>query len=253
MRKSWLGLGVLALAAGASAQGVAALSAAARPVLVELFTSEGCSSCPPADAMLARLDAAHMLDGRRVIVLSEHVTYWNRLGWVDPYSQGIFTERQAGYSRALKLDEVYTPQVVVDGQRQLVGGDPAGTAAAVRSLKADAADVLRIAEVAPVAGGLKVKFGFSGRLPAAGADLYAAVADDMDETVVPRGENAGRTLKHVSVVRSLAVVGHVSGDGAEQYVTVPVAGRSAKAQRLVLFAQGLGTGAVLGSDMVALK
>ncbi|MGH9764327.1 MAG: DUF1223 domain-containing protein, partial [Blastocatellia bacterium] len=101
------------------------------PVLVELFTSEGCSSCPPADEVMARLARTQPVPGAEIIALGEHVDYWNRLGWTDPFSSSAFSNRQREYSSAFANDEVYTPQMIVDGQTEFVGSNIAKARAAI--------------------------------------------------------------------------------------------------------------------------
>jgi hypothetical protein len=134
--------------AGATLGATAESSSTAAPVLLELFTSEGCSSCPPADRLLETLDRTHLIAGAEVIVLSEHVDYWDRLGWKDPFSSPQYSARQYEYSRKFHLDGVYTPQLVVDGKVQLVGSDRSGPIAAIERARREQKIAVAISNIA---------------------------------------------------------------------------------------------------------
>lgn len=192
------------------------------PVLVELFTSQGCSSCPSADTLLRQLDAKQPIDGAEVVVLSEHVDYWNRLGWRDPFSSPAFTARQEAYASSLRAQGLYTPQAVVDGAAEVIGNDQPALFAAVRSAAAAAKVALRI-EAAPAGDEtLRVHVGAGAPLPAVPATLVLALAEADLAVKVPRGENASKTLRHTGVVRRLAQRA-LSGAPAPEPVTFDVA------------------------------
>lgn len=194
-----------------SQQTQSAAAAPRQPVLVELFTSEGCSDCPPADALLAKLDTEQSVPGAEAIVLSEHVTYWNHLGWRDPFSFDDIDERQKIYAQQFSLSDVATPQFVVDGAAQVTGADPEklireiGHAAAAPKVAITIGDVHRTPEGA-------VSFTVRAA-PGPKASLVAALAENATRSEVAHGENAGRTLHHVAVVRDLKDFGSSSADG----------------------------------------
>lgn len=183
------------------------------PVIVELFTSEGCSSCPPADALLARMDETQPVDGAEVIPLAMHVDYWNYLGWSDPFSSREFSERQGEYAAAYKKDGVYTPQMIVDGVKEFSGGNERtalqSIAAAARERKAQ----VTIAHLPGRDEGDDV-FGLSVELDkfpkqTEGDPVYVllAVTEGGLSSDVSRGENTGRRLKHAGVVREIKQLG----------------------------------------------
>ena len=216
------------------------------PVLVELFTSEGCSSCPPADVLLESLDRTQPVAGAQIIVLSEHVDYWNQIGWTDPFSSPQFSRRQEAYARRFKGDGAYTPQVVVDGVKEFIGSD--GHRA--------------IAEIGKAAGVPKavVKLSAAGNpfrvhvnvSVAESADIFVALALNEAVSQVMRGENGGRKLRHVAVVKSLTQVGNVkSGASFSKDIDVPGAKpEDAQQYRIVAFAQERGQGRVLGAAVL---
>src|SRR5262249_43739102 len=183
-------------------------------VLVELFTSEGCSSCPPADKLLSDLDEAQPIAGARVIALSEHVDYWNHLGWKDPFSSAEFSRRQTEYERLLGVDDAFTPQMIVDGRIQFVGSNSGAAreaiAKAARSPKADVSLAIKALAQNSVAVSVRVEnvAEVSGGAP---ADVVLAITESGLLSSVVRGENAGRKLAHSAVTRKLTKIGAVEG------------------------------------------
>lgn len=229
-------------AAGASGRG------APVPVLVELFTSEGCSSCPPADAELARLARSQPVAGVRVVPLALHVDYWNDLGWPDPFSTAANSARQRSYARSLGLGRgVYTPQAVVDGAGETNGADHGSLARVIAEAATRAHVAVAIAPGRAASGeiGVVVQVG-----PAA-ADAMVALTEDDLVVDVPRGENAGRKLSHLGVARSLRRLGPIDpahGARFEASLAVPP-GASRDHLRVVAFAQDPRTGHVLGTGL----
>jgi hypothetical protein len=223
---------------------------AQKAVLVELFTSEGCSSCPPADALLKLVNGSQTNGGQLVVGISEHVTYWNSLGWSDPYSSPAYTERQNAYSERFHLEGSYTPQMVINGAEQIVGSDRAALLHAVEKEDAESPRMsLRIVSFSVAANTLTVNLTTSGDVPNQGADLMAMLADDSDRSNVLRGENSGRLLAHVAVARSITRVAKVktAGDLTVQ-IPIPASFQATPGHHLILFAQTPGNGRVLGTD-----
>ncbi|HSB64861.1 MAG TPA: DUF1223 domain-containing protein [Thermoanaerobaculia bacterium] len=179
------------------------------PVLVELFTSEGCSSCPPADLALARLERTQPVAGAQIVPLSLHVDYWNRLGWADPFSSESFSARQSDYSRAWGKNRVYTPQVVVDGYVELLGSDETKARRAVEEAARRPKTAIELSRTASGSGpALRIRVRVMPPVaPGDTAELLLALTEDGLASDVSRGENAGRQLVHIAVVRDLAVVG----------------------------------------------
>ena len=195
------------------------------PVVIELFTSQGCSSCPSADALLNKLARAGKLGNRRVAPLAFHVDYWDDLGWADPYASGAWSERQRDYARALGDNRVYTPELVVAGRTGMVGSHSARVTQAI----AAAPPQQRIAATATWS---KDSVTIEATAPA-GADVYVAIWQDGTRTSVPRGENAGETLVAERVVRRLE---RVATGGKTQQRTVTL-DRSWTGIGAVVFAQ----------------
>jgi hypothetical protein len=245
---------VVCLAGECFAQTRHILSAGPTPILLELFTSEGCSSCPPADTFVQRLDDSQPVPGAQLIVLSEHVDYFNHEGWTDPYSSAWVTQRQNDYDHALGLDTVYTPQVIVDGT-QVLHLDSSQQMKEVFQ-KAIASPTIPI-HLGPVSndashpGKLSAHVEIDGGSDKRSAGIYLAVALDHATSQVLRGENGGQSLTHVAVLQSLTKVGQLRhGRKFDQEVPVKLkAGEVPEGIRVVVFLQEIGPGKVLGAAM----
>jgi hypothetical protein len=225
--------------------------AARTPVLLELFTSEGCSSCPPADEWVEHLDAAQPLPGAELIVLSEHVDYWDHDGWKDPFSSAAWTARQRGYATLVGLSDVYTPQVIADGSVEVHLANSEQTKASLEKAAAEPMLTLRIDSAALGAAELTGKVEVDGAAQKRGGDVYVAVALDKTLTDVLAGENDGKKLTNVAVVRDLVKIGKLekgkSFDGTFHVKTWP--GADAGNMRVVAFVQEPGQGKVIGAGM----
>jgi hypothetical protein len=216
---------------------------------VELFTSEGCSSCPPAETLLRTLDASQPIPGAQLIVIEEHVDYWDDQGWQDPFSSHAFTVRQNDYVKRLHLSSgPYTPQMVVDGAEAFVGSDrpQAGRALAKAAIlpKVDVEISSPHVENGKVMAHVKV-----AEVPST-ADVFLALALEHAQSQVLRGENGGRRLEHVAVVKRLTAVGQVKkGEPFSKDVTVAL-DHPGQAYRLIVFVQEASEGKVLGATVM---
>jgi len=243
---------LLSLGRGAAmAAEVDATGAVRSPVLVELFTAEGCSSCPPADAFLMQLDALQPIPGAQLIVLSEHMDYWNN-SWPDPFASAQLTARQGAYVRALKMRSPYTPQVIVDGAMEMRFSDREEIEHIFRSAAASIKIPVSVASIRVESG---APANLSGRIEVDGnaeqrrADVYLAIALDRIETKVLRGENRGKNLAHVAVVEYLSKVGVLNpGQKFSQEFRVPLERELASNNaRVIVFVQESGNGKIVGA------
>lgn len=227
---------------------------AGAPVLVELFTSEGCSSCPPADVILQRLDDYQPIPGAQLIVLSEHVTYWDQQGWKDPNSSTAFTERQSAYEAPLGEKEPYTPQFVIDGSQSVSLEKLKDLEDALNKAKENAKIPVRISNISSDPSNpetLRVHIETDTNPDKHNADVYVAVALNHVESQVLKGENGGKHLVHVAVLQQLNRVGKLpKGKSFAQDVQIKLKpNEDLKSFRLVAFAQESGQGKLLGAAM----
>ena len=193
--------------------GAAPGSAPRGMVVVELFTSEGCSSCPPADDVLSQLAQRQPVAGVEVLTLSEHVDYWDRLGWRDPFSSPAFSARQSNYdARVFHTGQVYTPQLVIDGRLERVGSNARAVQRAIEQAATSPKAAVTVAALRSDRGlDAELHVTRSSSLSIGEPlDAVVAVTENNLSTEVRRGENGGRTLKHTGVVRSLTTIGTLS-------------------------------------------
>jgi hypothetical protein len=233
-------------------------------VVVELFTSEGCSSCPPADQVLSRLEpsrfagvvrgkqpAISVPPGVEIIALGEHVDYWDELGWKDKFSSPLFSARQQDYGKAFHLENVYTPQIVVNGQKEVLGSDPRAVQEAINDAWRKPLAQVTIA----MTSAQTVSFSVS-RLPVGSheADLLLAITEGGLVTSILGGENNGRQLRHAAVVRSLTSLGRLDPKRPGEYSAVAQLNLrqdwNRANLRLVLFIQDRVTRYILGAASV---
>ena len=215
------------------------------PVIVELFTSEGCSSCPPADAFLRTLDATQPVAGVHLIVLGEHVDYWDGLGWKDTFSSHAFTVRQTVYADRLHVASPYTPQMVVDGTFDVLGSDRKRAEVVFERARPVSKIALTISSVKVDHG--KVTAHIQTGTLSSGVDVFLALTLEHAQSQVLGGENGGHRLEHVAVVLNLSKVGQtIQGQLFSKDVTLDVI-RPNQDYRLVAFLQESNQGKILGA------
>ena len=182
-----------------------------RAVVVELFTSEGCSSCPPADALLAQLEETQPVAGAEVIPLALHVDYWNHLGWADPFSSRQFSERQGEYAAAFRTEQVYTPQMVVDGVKEFNGSNSSLAQEAIGNAAREPKGEVLLMRAPSMPGGFVHLTAQIEKFPKPTdgevVNVLLAITESGLASDVARGENSGRRLTHVGVVRILKSLG----------------------------------------------
>jgi len=193
-------------------------------VLLELFTSEGCSSCPPADAFLKALDEAGRVDDVEIIAIEEHVDYWNRLGWTDPFSSHNWSERQERYARSFRHDGVYTPQLVVNGRSEVVGSSAREARPQIIEASKSPTAELHLSLASLSSQSAEVTISVENIPPEAhAAELWLAVTERGLASNVLRGENEGHNLTHAAVLRSLTHVRAQHADAGSAQATSHVA------------------------------
>ena len=230
-------------------------AAPATPVIVELFTSEGCEDCPPADAVLQNLIETQPVGGAQIIGLGQHVDYWDRLGWKDRFSSAALTSRQRVYAAHFRNESIYTPQMVVDGRAEFVGSDAGAARRAIEKQLSSPHATVHLTIDGDAARALAVTVTATD-LPNVSkgdrADLVVAITEDDLRSDVKRGENKGRTLTHAAVVRYMATVGEAGAAAAHAEIAVQPDWQRDRL-KVVAFVQEQQSRAILGSAALPLK
>jgi len=238
-------LAVIALYAVMECSAFAADAGSATPVVVELFTSEGCSSCPPADALLRAMDSTLSIPGVHLIVMEEHVDYWDDQGWKDPFSSHEVTLRQVDYTQRLHVREPYTPEMVVDGAYEFTGNDRTRAGEALKKAVTLPTVSVRISSIAVENGKLRAHIE-ADSVPEK-ADVMVALVLDHAESQVLRGENGGHHLEHVAVLTNLSKVGKAE-KGRPFSKDISLGSKSlTQPCRLIAFLQESGQGKIVGA------
>jgi hypothetical protein len=225
------------------------------PVVVELFTSEGCSSCPPADDVLTRLVATQPVAGAQIVALGEHVDYWDRLGWRDAFSSPAFSRRQTEYAdRVFRSGSIYTPQLVVNGREAIVGSDYRGAVALIAKAIRTSSRLrisLAIDSASPAQPLVRLDVSTAdGASLKSSAEIWLAIVENDLTTKVARGENGGRTLQHSAVVRTMRTIGAIAPASSSWSSSSPVAFAgdwNRPKTRVVAFAQDHSSREILGA------
>jgi hypothetical protein len=234
---------LLAMLVGAfGSSNAAGAAGAGTPVVVELFTSQGCSSCPPADAFLGEL--AGRAD---VIALAFHIDYWDYIGWKDPFASPAWTDRQHAYKRSLGLHMVYTPQMVIDGRADAVGSERGAVNDAIAAAAAQD-DKVAVSITRAAAGHYRVALPAAAGLQGLPATVWLAVFERQHVTPIAKGENAGATLTDHNIVRELRPVGRWSGAADELTLDVDEATMAGKGCAVIV--QGDAAGPILGAALL---
>jgi hypothetical protein len=232
---------------GGQVRGKAAPSSGTGPVVLELFTSEGCSSCPPADKLLGELERRGSVNGRQILIMGEHVDYWDELGWKDRFSSHVFTQRQTDYARRLGVGSPYTPQLVINGRTEVVGNDETAITRKISALSSTGSAVVTLGVDSSLNATVKVQGA------TAGSEVLLAITEDGLTTQVKRGENGGRELQHAGVVRRLTEIGTARSGILE--VTVPIKLDPAWRRenlRVIVLVQNLAGGPIEGAAAAGL-